>query len=77
MVMPREIPEIVVNYKRIENGFVAQCPRNPQFVVQTTTKTKIKTEITEMIEDYVKLFPKEKKSILPEGNGFKITLKEL
>jgi len=74
--MENAVPEIMVNYKKIENGFVAQCPKNPQFLVQTKSKTKIKTEITEMIEDYVELFPKERKSILPEGSNFRITLNE-
>lgn len=72
-----QAPEVVVNYKKIEHGFIGQCPQNPQFIVQTTSKAKIKTEIKEMIEDYVKLFPKEKNQIMPNGNGFKVTLKEL
>ena len=67
--------EILVNYKKVQNNFIGQCAKNPQFLVQTKTKTEIKTEITEMLEDYVKLFPEQKKDILP-SNNFKIVLKE-
>lgn len=74
--MRSTVPEIVVNYQKIDNGFVAQCPQNPQFLVQTKTKSKIKVEIKEMIEDYVEIFPKTKKEILPEGKNFKIVLNE-
>jgi len=69
-------PQILVNYKKIDHGFLGQCIDNPQFLVQTKSKNKIKVEIKEMIEDYVKVFPKEKNIILPNGNKFIIILKE-
>lgn len=74
--MVSTIPEIMVNYKKIDKGFVGQCLKNPQFLVQTKSKSKIKVEIKEMIEDYVKVFPKEKQDILPHGNRFRIVLNE-
>ena len=66
--------QIVANYWKIKKGFIAQCPQNPQFLVQTTTKSKIKIEMKEMIQDYVKIFPDEKDDILPKTN-FEIILK--
>lgn len=66
--------EILVTCTPIEHGFIGQCADNPQFLVQTKNKNEIKVEIKEMIEDYVKLFPKEKPQILPEGNDFEIVL---
>ena len=68
--------EIVVNYKKIDKGFIGQCAKNPQFLVQTTSKPKIKIEIREMLEDYVKLFPEQKSDIMPKSDSFKIVLKE-
>ena len=59
--MVSTVPEIMVNYKKIDKGFVGQCPDNLQFLVQTKSKPQIKVEIKEMIEDYVKIFPKERK----------------
>lgn len=72
--MENTVPEIIVDYKKIDKGYVAQCPENLQFVVQTTSKSKIKVEIKEMIEDYVKIFPRERKEILPHGNNFRVVL---
>lgn len=75
--MESTVPKIVVNYKQItDKVFVGQCPDNLQFLVQTNSKSEIKTEIKEMIEDYVEVFPKTKKEILPEGDNFRIVLKE-
>ena len=50
--MVSTVPEIMVNYKKIDKGFIGQCPDNPQFLVQTKSKPQIKVEIKEMIEDY-------------------------
>jgi len=74
--MVSTVPEIMVNYKKIDKGFVGQCQDNPQFLVQTKSKSKIKVEIKEMIEDYVEVFPKERKEILPKGNNFRVVLNE-
>ena len=74
--MASTVSEIMVNYKKINKGFVGQCPENLQFLVQTKTKSEIKVEIKEMIEDYVEIFPKERKEILPNGNNFRIVLNE-
>lgn len=73
--MVNEVSEIIVNCKKVQNNFIGQCAKNPQFLVQTTSKPRIKIEIREMLEDYVKVFPKQKKDILP-SNNFKIVLKE-
>ena len=69
-------PSIIVNFKKIQGGFVAQCAKNPQFIVQTKTKNQIEPQIKNMIGGYVKAFPKEKKIVLPNGqNDFKVVLK--
>jgi len=73
--MANEMSEVLVNYKKVQNNFIGQCAKNPQFLVQTKSKPQIKIEITEMLEDYVKLFPEQKNDILP-SNNFKIVLKE-
>lgn len=73
--MTNTTSEIVVNWKKVQSNFIGQCAKNPQFLVQTTNKSKIKTEIREMLEDYVKLFPEQKSNILPSKN-FKIVLNE-
>ena len=40
------------NYKKIDKGFVGQCQENPQFLVQTKSKSKIKVEIKEMASGF-------------------------
>ena len=69
------VPEIKVNYKKIQEGYVAQCPNNPQFIVQAEKKNQIGQKISNMIKGYVTAFPEERNMILPEGKiDFKITL---
>jgi len=69
------VPEVKVNYKKIQGGYIAQCPNNPQFIVETEKKTEIDGKITNMIKGYVTAFPEERNIILPDGKiDFKITL---
>lgn len=73
--MASTVPEIKVNYKKIQKGYVAQCQDNPQFIVQAEKKNQIEEKISDMVKGYVTAFPEERNMILPDGKiDFKITL---
>jgi predicted RNase H-like HicB family nuclease len=66
----------MVNFTKVKGGYVAQCPDNPQFIVEANSKGEIPEKMETLIKGYVEAFPQEKSVILPNGaNNLEIKLR--
>ena len=67
---------ITVKVTKTDAGFMGQCTKNPQIVVNTKKKSQIEEKVKAAISGYVTAFPGEKNKILPQGSlDFKVNLK--
>ncbi len=65
-----------VKLTKTKEGFLAQCPDNPEIIVTGKNKTEIGKNIHEIMNGYIEAFPEMKSQLPGNGTDFKIVFNE-